>query len=78
MDKDDKDGSSFGQPLGLPDHSRYAKDWVLGVRWDVDRLALSAEWHHVDGTAWLASVDNQASSLERKWDMLLLQAAWRF
>jgi hypothetical protein len=83
LDKDDRDGTEFASSpqiaqLGLPDHSRFAKDWVLGVRRDLDQWMLSAEIHHVDGTGWLASVDNQASSLVRKWDMLLLQAAWRF
>lgn len=78
LDKDDKDGSSFGKPLGLPDYSRYAKDWVLGVRRDMGALALSAELHHVDGTAWLALVDNPAAGMKRKWNMLLMQAAWRF
>ncbi len=78
LDKDDKDGSSFGMPLGFPDYSRYAKDWVVGVRRDMGALALSAELHHVDGTAWLALVDNPAAGMVRKWDMLLMQAAWRF
>lgn len=78
LDKDDKDGSSFGHPLGLPDHSRFAKDWVLGVRRDLDRLALSAEVHYVDGTAWLTQMDNSAAALTRKWNLFLLQAAWRY
>lgn len=78
LDKDDKKGIAFGTPLGLPQHSRFARDWVLGVRRDIDSLALSAEVHHVDGTAWLASVDNTAAGLVRRWNMLLLQAAWRF
>lgn len=78
LDKRDKDGSGFGHPLGLPDHSRFAKDWVLGVRRDLDRLAISVEVHHVNGTAWLAQMDNTIPDMVRKWDMLLLQAAWRF
>jgi len=79
LDREDRDGIRFASSLpGAPAHSRFAKDWVVGVRRDMDRLALSAEVHHVDGTAWLARVDNPAAGLVRKWDMLLLQAAWRF
>ncbi|MCV6615372.1 MAG: hypothetical protein OIF35_10370, partial [Cellvibrionaceae bacterium] len=31
----DEDGKQFAAQTGLPDHSRYAKDWTLGLRWDV-------------------------------------------
>jgi hypothetical protein len=79
LDRDDRDGMRFASfSPGVAAHSRFAKDWVVGVRRDMDRLALSAEVHHVDGTAWLARVDNPEAGLVRKWDMLLLQAAWRF
>ena len=81
--KNDREGTAFvGEALlnglRLPAHSRFAKDWVIGVRRDIDHLALSAELHVVDGTAWLAQSDNPTAGLVRKWDMLLLQAAWRF
>ena len=78
LDKDDREGAKFAARLPLPAFSRYAKDWVIGVRRDIDNIALSAEWHSVDGTAWLAQSDNPPAGMVRKWDMLLLQAAWRF
>ncbi len=83
LDKDDKTGEGFASDpiiagLGFKAHSRYAQDWVLGVRHDIDHLALSAELHRVDGTAWLAQAENLPASQVRKWNMLLLQAAWRF
>jgi len=78
-DKDDHDGAIFSSKTGLPAHSRFAKDWVFGVRRDIDHnIGLSAEWHHVDGTAWLAQSDNPPAGLVRKWNMLLLQADWHF
>lgn len=82
-DKDDRSGSAFAGSalptlLGLPAYSRFAKDWVFGVRRDLDRIVLSGELHHVDGTAWLAQGDNPPAGSVRKWNMLLLQAAWRF
>ncbi len=83
LDKDDKNGSIFASDpgiafLGFQPYSRFAKDWVLGVRKDIDHLALSAEIHHVDGTAWLALAENAPAAQHRRWNMLLLQAAWRF
>lgn len=79
-DKDDRDGTDFSTRTGgfFPPHSRFAKDWVLGVRHDINHFTLSAELHHVNGTAWLAQSDNPTTGLVRKWEMLLLQAAWRF
>jgi hypothetical protein len=78
-DKDDRNGTAFAAAVpGFPAFSRFAKDWVFGVRRDLDHVALSAEFHHVDGTAWLAQSDNPPAGLVRKWNMLLLQAAWRF
>lgn len=83
LDKDDKDGLGFvGDPiissLGFQAHSRYSKDWVLGIRRDIDRLSLSAEFHFVNGTAWLAQSENPPPNQVGKWNMVLLQAAWRF
>lgn len=81
LDKNDHSGRDYianNPGIPIPAHARFAKDWVLGVRHDIDRLALSAEYHRVDGTAWLDHVDNNPLNLVRRWDMILLQAAWRF
>jgi hypothetical protein len=78
-DKDDRDGSTFARNTRLPASLRFARDWAFGVRRDLDHnISLWAELHHVDGTAWLALSDNPPPGMVRKWDMLLLQAAWRF
>lgn len=80
LDRKDRDGAHFSLVTGgLPGHLRYARDAVLGVRYDVGGFAFWAEYHHVDGTAWLARVDNPVGNkLKRDWDMLVLQAAWYF
>lgn len=81
LDNNDRSGVDYianNPGIPIPAHARFAKDWVLGVRHDMDRLVLSAEYHHVDGTAWLDHIENNPATLVRKWDMLLLQAAWRF
>jgi hypothetical protein len=80
-DKDDKSGAAFSAGSGgiVPAYLRYARDKTFGVRFDPDlSWSLFAEFHHVDGDAWLSSQDNPISQLERKWNLLLIQAAYRF
>ncbi|MEW5770535.1 MAG: hypothetical protein AB1831_09250 [Pseudomonadota bacterium] len=79
LDRDDRDGEGFSALSGLPAIQRYAKDAVLGVRFDATPgWALSAELHQVNGTAWLPRLDNPAAQMQKHWHMLLLQAAYRF
>lgn len=79
-DKHDKDGTQFADATGQPAHTMFARDWTLGLRWDATpRLMLRAEYHRVNGTAWLPGPDNpDFLSREQRWNMWLLQAAYRF
>lgn len=79
-DKHDKSGRQFQSITGLPAHTMYSHDWVLGLRWDVSpSLMLRAEHHHVNGTGLLPGPDNpNFFSREQRWNMWLLQAAYRF
>ncbi|MHB1091691.1 hypothetical protein [Thiobacillus sp.] len=79
-DKHDKDGHLFAAATGLPAHSMFARDTTLGLRWDATpNWMLRAEFHHVDGTGWLPGPDNPVFiSREQRWNMWLLQAAYRF
>lgn len=79
-DKHDKSGLQFAAATGLPAHSMFARDTALGLRWDATpTLMLRAEYHHVDGTGWLPGPDNPAFfGREQRWNMWLLQAAYRF
>src|SRR3569832_2184619 len=71
-DKHDKDGRLFAAATGLPAHSMLARDTTLDPM-------LRAESHHVDGTGWLPGPDNPVFlSREQRWNMWLLQAAYRF
>ena len=78
FDKSDHSGEDFASIAGANPWIRYAKDWTLGVRKDIDRWTLSAEWHQIDGTAWLSPADTPYNQQSQEWDLLLLQAAWRF
>ena len=79
-DKRDKNGHLFALTTGLPAHSMFARDTTLGLRWDTTpNLMLRAEFHHVDGTGWLPGPDNPVFiDREQRWNMWLLQAAYRF
>jgi hypothetical protein len=81
LDRADKNGQVF-QSLsggGIPATQRFSRDKVIGVRYDPNiSWALSAEYHDVDGTAWLPRIDNPAAQMQQRWNMLLLQAAYRF
>jgi predicted RNA-binding protein with TRAM domain len=81
LDRNDRNGKVFSALTGgmLPVFQRFSHDKVLGIRYDPDQSwALSAELHLVDGTAWLPRIANPSAQMQQDWDMLLLQAAWRF
>lgn len=79
MSIDDKDGSMFAA-LGLPSHLGYANDFMVGIRWDINpSWMLRAEYHRVNGTAWLTVADNpNQTSLVGNWDLYALQLSYHF
>lgn len=79
LDKLDRSGTVFAAATGLPAAQRYARDVTVGLRYEpAHDWSLFAEWHHVNGGAWLSKLENTPASLKGSWDMLLLQAAWHF
>jgi len=78
--RDDRDGKKFAMATGLPEYMGYAKDWTLGLRYDVTtHFMLRAEYHSVNGTAWLSSLENpNPLALERRWDMFMLLGSFHF
>lgn len=82
FDKKDRSGEQFAltDPLGRPAHSRFAKDWTVGLRWSVTpNFSVWAEYHRVDGTGWLPPLDNKdPGDTERYWDLISIMASYRF
>lgn len=79
--RDDRNGREFADSgPGRQAFTRYSKDWTLGLRYDVTpAFMVRAEYHRVDGTAWLTGLDNlDPSALERRWDMFMLLGSFRF
>jgi hypothetical protein len=77
---DDPDGKEFAAQTGRPAFSRFARDIVAGMRYDVTpSFMLRAEYHHVDGTSWLSPLENPVpGDLERHWDMLMFLGSYHF
>ena len=79
---DDKDGKEVSKNTGglLPGHSRYAKDWTYGARWDINQyLMLRLEWHQVEGTGWLSLLENpDPTTTSKDWDLYAVSLSARF
>lgn len=74
-DENDKGGQLQAIPF-----MAYSKDWTLGIQYLLTPAwMLAAEWHRVQGTFQLPLADNpNLGGLQPNWDMLLLQASYRF
>lgn len=81
-DRSDRDGSEFAKHIGGAAHGRFAKDIMVGLRWNVTpQFMLRAEYHHVNGTGWLSKLDNDPvkdGPLSQHWDLYAIQASYRF
>ncbi len=77
--RNDRDGKRYEASGRGPDYSRFAKDITSGLQWRVTPdWNVQAEFHHVNGTAWLPRQDNDDEKTEQYWNMLLLQTSFSF
>jgi len=79
--RDDRDGNNYAAASGSPAFTQYTKDWTVGLRYDVTpSVMLRAEYHSIEGTSILSSLDNPLgpSSYDKHWDMWMLLASYRF
>jgi len=58
----------------------YARDWMMGLRYDITTSwMIRAEYHHVNGIAWLPIPGNtDQSTIATNWDIYGLQLSFRF
>jgi hypothetical protein len=84
---DDHDGSAKARLTGLPRHRFFAKDLTFGLRWEfLEDWLVAAEYHNIDGTAWLSPVDNPGINNPARarevsdghWDLFTLMFSYRF
>ncbi len=76
----DRYGERFEQRTGRPGSSRFAKDWTVGLRWEITPNWMArAEYHRVHGTGWLADTENpDPQKLDPDWDLFALELSFRF
>lgn len=81
-DRKDRNGKKFAAMTNHqhPAHSRFARDLTVGLRWNITpAIMLSAEYHRVNGTAWLSTLDNpDFTNAEKNWNLFAVQASYRF
>ncbi len=82
QNRDDRNGQEFARLTGgsRPSHSQFAKDWTIGLRWDINRhWMLSFEHHWINGTAWLP-IQNNPTPLDtrKKWRLLAGVISYKF
>ena len=78
--REDKDGKKYQALTGKPAFTQFAKDWTFGLRYYLNSSFLvAAEYHFVDGTAWLPRQDNpDTDDLRQRWRLFSLAASYRF
>lgn len=79
VNKDDKNGD-IPASRGLPNHIAFNKDWMFGLRWDINsNWMIRAEYHRINGTTWLTRADNpDIQATKQHWDLFALQFSFRF
>ncbi len=80
LNKDDRSGRKTSEQSGIPGYNFFAKDIMMGLRWDINSsMMLRAEYHNINGTQWLTYEDNKdRTDTERYWDLFALQLSIRF
>ncbi|SFN07818.1 hypothetical protein SAMN05421863_10974 [Nitrosomonas communis] len=93
-DRKDRDGNEFQAATGRPDHSRFAKDLTVGLRWNITpSIMMRGEYHRVNGTGWLSTLDNPTfqsmtvvqpdnpqplNPTDQHWNLFAVQVSYRF
>jgi hypothetical protein len=82
--RDDREGRELSRLSGgmAPAHRFYARDLTAGVRWSFARnFLLAADYHYVNGTAWLNEADNPKladPSTSPDWSLFTTMLSFRF
>ena len=79
-DRDDRSGEKWSAATGQAAHRRFAKDITVGLRWNITpEFMLRAEYHRVNGTGWLSTLDNSnPAGLSQHWDLFSILGSYRF
>jgi len=82
VERDDRDGKALARLTGLPSHRFYARDLTVGARWEFSRnFLLAADYHYINGTAWLNAKDNPdllSGGGSADWSLFTMMLSFRF
>jgi opacity protein-like surface antigen len=80
QDVNDRYGERRERRTGRPGFTRFAKDWTVGLRWDITPNWMArVEYHRIHGVGWLASTENpDTQKLDPDWDLFALELSFRF
>ena len=78
--RNDKDGKKYQALTGKPSYTQFAKDWTFGVRYYLNpSFLIAAEYHYVNGTAWLPLQDNpDPNGMKQRWHTFSLAVGYQF
>jgi hypothetical protein len=80
----DRSGKKWAaEAPGRNAYNRFAKDITVGLRWNITpQFMLRAEYHRVNGTAWLSTLDNSPArgdpAPHQHWDLFTILGSYRF
>jgi hypothetical protein len=81
-DRNDRDGKALSQLTKQPSHRFYARDLTVGARWKFARnFLLAADYHYINGTAWLNEKDNPDllnGGGTSDWSLFTMMLSFRF
>jgi hypothetical protein len=78
-DRGDRSGREFAAANpGVDRKSRLSRDLTLGLNWrDGEHWGVWGEYHWIDGTRTLQSLENPGSTLATRWSLIMLMAGYK-
>jgi len=82
----DENGKKFQSETGFPAYTQFAKNWTVGIRYDITPwMMVRAEYDYVNGAAWLPAQGNNLDNpninpfdIKQHWEIFGLQVSLRF
>lgn len=81
LDTSDCRGQQFEEKDRGVAHSAFAKDYGIGIRWKPTfNMLINFEYHYIDGTGWLSSIENPTLPInnQRYWNLIAATISYRF
>lgn len=75
----DENGSKFEAETGYPGYTQFAKNWSVGLRWDItSSMMVRAEYDYANGTYWAPNAANLNQQPQQYWNIFGFLVSFRF